>query len=261
MKKTYIETSFGQIHCRISSANDSSNNKNILFLHPMPFSGLFYNTVTPHLNNNHTVISPDYPGYGASDRIDEISIENWAESMAATIDALNLDGPCDVIGFHTGCLVGTELSLRRPKLVNRLLLIDAPYFNAHERAKMLKDNASPPSFTEDVNSIAGIWKMNVGSKLGKVSTNRALENLAEHLRNGENANLGFKAAFLYDADRMKKIAHPTLVVASESNMYATSLEAAGLIPNCVLKERKDIKPPIFEVYAKEIAAEILDYLD
>ncbi len=259
MKKTYVDTDFGQIHCRITAAeNDIA--KTIVFLHPMPFSGLFYDTITPHLNKNHTVISPDYPGYGASDRISDITIENWADSIAETIKVLELKDPVEIIGFHTGCLVGTELSLRHPKLVHRLVLIDAPYFNASDRKDMLKNNSSPPAFTDDVNSVAGIWKMNVGSKLGKVPVNRAMENLAEHLRNGENANLGFKAAFIYDADRMKEINHPTLVIASESNMYKTSLAAAALIPNSTLVERKDIEPPVFEVYAQEIAEEILAYL-
>ena len=46
MKKAYIETGFGQIHCRISKTeNDQA--KTMVLLHPMPFSGLFYNTVTP----------------------------------------------------------------------------------------------------------------------------------------------------------------------------------------------------------------------
>ena len=259
MKKTYLETSFGQVHCRITTA-ENNQNKTIVMLHPMPFSGLFYDTTTQHLSKNHTVISPDYPGYGASDRIAELSIEKWADCMAETLDVFDLEHPAEVVGFHTGCLVGTELSLRHPGLVNRLVLIDAPYFNAADRADMLKNNSSPPTFTEDVNSMAGIWKMNVGSKLGKVSVNRAMENLAEHLRNGENANLGFAAAFRYDADRMKKITHPTLVIASKSNMYETSLAAAELISSSTLIERKDIEPPVFEVYAQQIAEEILAYL-
>ncbi len=259
MKKTYVETGFGQIHCRITAA-ESNQNKTILFLHPMPFSGLFYDTTTPYLNKNHTVISPDYPGYGGSDRIADISIEKWADCMAETLEALNIEHPAEIIGFHTGCLVGTELSLRHPKLVNKLLLIDAPYFDATDRADMLKNNSAPPEFTKDVTSLAGIWKMNVGSKLGKVTVNRAMENLAEHLRNGENANLGFAAAFRYDADRMKKITHPTLIIASKSNMYETSLAAAELISDSTLIERKDIEPPVFEVYAQQIADEILQYL-
>lgn len=260
MQKTYVDTDFGQIHCRISNAVDQTQHNNILCLQPMPFSGLFYDTITPNLSSSHSVISPDYPGYGASDQIDEISIEIWAESMAATVKALGIEGGCDVIGFHTGCLVATELSLRYPALVKHLLLVDVPYFNATDRAEMLANNSAPPEFSEDVNCIAASWKMNVGSKLGRIPTNRALAMLAEHLRTGENANRGYAAAFRYDADQLQKITHDTLVIASDSGLFAPSQQAAKLIKNCELCERKDIKAPAFEVYAQELADEILDYL-
>jgi len=226
----------------------------------MPFSGLFYNTVTPYLSKTHTVISPDYPGYGGSDRLSDISIEKWADCMAETLDASGLEHPVEIIGFHTGCLVGTELSLRHPVMVNSLVLIDAPYFNANERAEMLEKNSAPPVFTKDIQSMAGIWEMNVASKLEKVPVNRAMENLAENLRNGENANLGFAAAFNYDADRMKNISHPTRVIATQSSMRQASLAAAALIPGATLIERNDIKPPVFERYAQQISAEIVSSL-
>lgn len=259
MKKAYVETTFGQIHCRISQAKNPGD-KTILCLHPMPFSGLFFDTITPHLTNNHRVISPDYPGYGASDRIEDITIENWAESMAAMLKALELDHPVAVVGFHSGCLVATELSLRHPELVDKLLLIDVPYFNPQQRAEMAKNNSIPPKITEDVSCIEGIWQMNVGSKLGKVPVNRVMESLAEHLRNGENANLGFKAAFSYDADKMSNITHPTLVLASKWSLHNASLKTASLISTSTLVERGDFDAPIFELHAQEIAEEVLTYI-
>ena len=88
----------------------------MVLLHPMPFSGLFYNTVTPYLSKTHNVISPDYPGYGGSDHLSDVSIEMWADCMTETLDASGLEYPAEIIGFHTGCLVGTELSLRHPAI-------------------------------------------------------------------------------------------------------------------------------------------------
>jgi alpha-beta hydrolase superfamily lysophospholipase len=110
----------------------------LVLLHPMPHDGAFFNTIAPFLAAGRTVIAPDYPGYGRSDPFGGTpSIEIYADAMMDTIRARDTHGKADLFGFHTGCLVATEMSLRYPAEVHRLVEIDVPYFDAVKRRELL----------------------------------------------------------------------------------------------------------------------------
>jgi len=110
----------------------------LVLLHPLPQDGGFFSVIAPYLAAGRTVIAPDYPGYGKSDPLPgPPSIEDWAAAMLDTLEARSTDGPADLFGFHTGCLVAAEMSLRGPDLVRRIVMIDVPFFDDAGRADLL----------------------------------------------------------------------------------------------------------------------------
>ena len=262
ISKQYVHTSFGQIHLRkINAVNDQY--PALVCLHPAPSSGLYFTTVMPMLNTDRQVIALDYLGYGGSARQDVMpGIADYAAAMTEAISNLGIHEPYDLMGFHTGCLVANEMALSQPELIRRLVLCDVPYFVADVRTSMQEKFAQPMALTEDLQSIAEIWKFNVASRIGDVPIQRAVELLAEHLRTGDHDHFAFHAAFDYACEeRFAGLQANTTVIATQSAMLDPSRSAAEIIPGAQLVEALEITTAVFESGAQSIAARIITALD
>jgi pimeloyl-ACP methyl ester carboxylesterase len=78
------------------------------------------------LASYHTLM-PDFLGFGYSDRPNDFgyTIEEHADSIAYLLDQLQATG-CTVIGYSLGGTVAITLAMKRPDLVTRLVLLEAP---------------------------------------------------------------------------------------------------------------------------------------
>ena len=66
IEKSYLRTDAGQVHVRTLNASGSESAPALICLHPSPYSGCYFETVMPLLNDGRRVVAPDYPGYGSS---------------------------------------------------------------------------------------------------------------------------------------------------------------------------------------------------
>ena len=174
-EKGYVRTGQGQLHCR-SWTPSTQTCAPLLCLHAMPYSGLHYATLAPLLADRRQVICPDYPGYGGSDTLPcTPTIPIYATAMLDMIAALELPGPVNVLGFHTGCLVAAEMALQSPMMIGRLVLIDVPFFEPEIRIQRRSAVATPPGYDADPGSVAAAWEMNVSSKLDTLPIDRWAE--------------------------------------------------------------------------------------
>lgn len=214
---------FGDIHARSLAAATPNAQPPLLCLHPSPHSGAFFDTVMPMLNAARMVIAPDYPGYGESTpTANEPSIADYANAMLDLLDALRASR-VDVLGFHTGCLVGVEMALLNAARVRRLVLVDVPYFVGAERDEMYAESVKPKA--------------------------------------ADQSHRGFHAAFTYPSDeRLPMLTTSTRVIATQSGLLEPTRVAAAAIPNARLVERLDISRPVFADNAEMIAAEIVGAL-
>lgn len=255
MRKAYAATSLGQVHYREIASSGEKSSPPLLCLHPAPSSGLYFATVMPMLNQGRRVIAPDYPGYGGSDAIDEPSIEAYASAVGELVDSMG--GPVDVLGFHTGCLVGAELKLTNPDAVRRLLLCDVPYFDADTRNKLAAKMAVSMPLTTELDSIAGAWDFDVASRVADVPLDRAFELFAEHLRAGTHEHYGFKAAFGYDCEtKFKALSGDIVVLATQSGLHAPTVAAAELIADARFVDVSEVTTAVFEAGAEVISKHI-----
>jgi pimeloyl-ACP methyl ester carboxylesterase len=79
----------------------------------------------PVFGRTHRVIACDLPGFGHSPPPPGgISIEGYAETLAALLAELDVDTTA-VVGHSMGGLVAAELTLRHPRLVERLALVSS----------------------------------------------------------------------------------------------------------------------------------------
>ena len=99
-----------------------------IFLPPAPHSANFFDTVRGRLNDLPTE-ALNYPGYGGEPRASEATIETYAAALSPKIPK-----GTPLVGFHTGCLVATEIALQKPG-VGQLILVDVPFFDLPTRKR------------------------------------------------------------------------------------------------------------------------------
>lgn len=271
MRKSYTDTALGQVHARTLAAEQSADQPPLICLHPAPLSGLYFTTVMPMLNHNRKVIAPDYPGYGGSDPISRLgsdpnaqpaTIGDYADAMIQFIDVSAAGSSVDILGFHTGCLVGAEIAIRRPDLLRRLVLCDVPYFTADVRPALREKAAQPMPVTEALESIAGPWRFNVSSRLEHVNMPRALALLAEQIRIGADDYRAFDAAFSYDCERQfARLQADTTIIGTQSGLLDATRAAAAVLPDATFIEALQITAAVFETGATAIAKHINATLD
>jgi pimeloyl-ACP methyl ester carboxylesterase len=84
----------------------------------------------PHFARTHRVVAVDLPGFGASPMPHEpISIAGYARFLEGVCDALSIDAAA-VVGNSMGGHIASELAIRSPQRVERLMLVAAAGISA-----------------------------------------------------------------------------------------------------------------------------------
>ncbi|MEQ8248136.1 MAG: alpha/beta fold hydrolase [Alphaproteobacteria bacterium] len=140
VRRAFVDGHFGQIHLRKAGPVDPGTQRPpLLCFHQSPNAGSNFTRFLGEMGRDRLAVAPDTPGFGESDApAAPPEIADYADAMGDVIDALGLDGPVDLLGYHTGVLIAAELALLRPDQVRRLILIGIPVFSAEERAAFEK---------------------------------------------------------------------------------------------------------------------------
>lgn len=264
MKRAYASTQRGQIHLRYLEARRKPVAAPLVCLHPFPYSGAFFETIALPLSARRMVCAPDCPGFGGSDAPEKmLSMEELAETvLEALAKAPELaEGPVDLMGFHSGCLLAVEMARLEPARARRLAIVDVPYFTAEEQEGRYPRSTAPVRYDGDLASLADAWEFSVARRLDGMPFRRAFGNFVELLRAGERANWGYHATLTYDcARRFRAVQHETLVVATQYMLKDPTRRAAADIPGARFVERKDVTRAVMEEGAGAIAEEVLAFL-
>lgn len=263
IRKGYSDGPFGQIHWRILVSEAPVSKPDLYCLHPAPFSGLAFTTIMPHLAKGRRVFAPDYPGYGGSGPFkEEPVISEYAEAMIAVIDDQSSSEPVDLMGFHTGNLVATEMALTQPEKIRRLALIDVPAFDAETSAKHRAASAQTFEITPNIDCLEQPWERGMSKRIESQGLERSFDMFAEQLRPGPLMNKVFHAAFSYDVDRkLTALEHPSLVLATQSGLLGATQRAAQMIPNATAVELLTITRAVLDEAHEEVADAVLSFLD
>ena len=131
----------------------------LYMVHAGPGSSRGMESLVQRLGTDRAVIAPDTLGTGDSAPPDVAAPEvaYYAESVVRTLDALGLER-VDYYGSHTGAHIGTELALRWPDRVRRLVFDGVPVFPAALRAEMLERYAPPMQPDDAGRQFAWAWQ-------------------------------------------------------------------------------------------------------
>lgn len=259
-KNFYIETKLGQIHGRQYSESDQT----IICLHPMPYSGGYYDTFCKDLVDRTDIaaISLDMLGYGQSSKIETpITIEDYALNIIEVIksmqDSLMLNGRINLLGFHTGSAVANEIAIHEPDLVDRIIFVTYPFFDAEKRNELI-ESQSKGSIDESIDCLKQMWEFTITNRTEGILIERAYENFIDQVRNIPVSWYGFYSMFNYPSEeRLPLLQHETLIINDVSSLTEPTKVANSLVKNSNYFELKNVKGGIFELNTDQI----IDHID
>ncbi len=123
---------FVEIDGRRANVVEMGDGPPLLLVHGL--SGCWQNWLEniPRFARTHRVIAPDLPGFGASEMPrEEISIDGYARFLENLCDALSIDAAA-VVGNSMGGHIASELAIRSPQRVERLMLVSAAGISAEQ---------------------------------------------------------------------------------------------------------------------------------
>ncbi|MBO2463994.1 alpha/beta fold hydrolase [Actinomadura violacea] len=213
----YADTPLGQVHYAESGVRTGPP---LILLHQTPRSWDEFREAIPRLAAGRHVIAPDTPGFGASARITEHSIENYAAGILGLLDAMGVD-EFDLAGHHTGGVVAVEACARAPKRVRRLVLSSTPYIDEAAR----KRRASRPAIDAvaerpDGSHLTELWRRRAAFYPGGRS-DLLTRFVRDALRVWPDVEHGHAAVSAYRMEeRIGLIACPVLCVGASADPYA-----------------------------------------
>lgn len=95
----------------------------VVFLHGLFGQGRNFATIARTLQPDLRSVLVDLPDHGRSGRTEEFGYERYADAVAAHVEGSDA-APVHVVGHSLGGKVAMVLALRRPDLVDRLVVVD-----------------------------------------------------------------------------------------------------------------------------------------
>lgn len=234
IRRQFIDTEFGQMHCRI--AGDPSDKNTLICLHQSPKSTREFIPFMELASNDRQVVGVDNPGHGESDvPKSPVGIEGYARAVWAAIDALGV-GQVDLVGYHTGTKVATEMAWQRPDDVGSIVMISALVATDEERAAFVA-GFQPVPLDEEGARFTRIWEKSLHYRGPGVTLEMLASSLAEQLRAGDAYEWGHQAAFEYSEvfpERLKAIPQKVTLLNPNDMLFDYTKRAEKYLNNGTL---------------------------
>jgi len=125
LRRAYFESRHGQLHVHnaIPVGGGFDELTTLVCLHGTGATGRVFQELSQRLGRTRSVYSPDLPGCGESDGpASALSAAAYAEAIADFLDSMRFR-QVDLLGAGTGAAVAIELSLLRPKVTRKIVLL------------------------------------------------------------------------------------------------------------------------------------------
>ncbi|WP_122817530.1 alpha/beta hydrolase [Nocardioides pantholopis] len=272
VRRAYTDLPHGQVHLRrvqpagpTGPTDPTDSAPPLVCLHMSPASGLVYETVMAQIGRTRTVLAPDTPGFGASDPLPAYpGIGDYADVVIALVEALQLPGPVDLMGYHTGSLTAVEVARRRPDLVRRIVAVSMPVFSEAELVRFRALYSTDPIFTVDGERLLEKWRWFVEFfRVGRVNTvEHAARIFLARLSGGERHWWGHHAAFGYDVvPVLQELRTPLLVLNPDDDLTEHTRLAVPHLASGEVLEVPRWTHGFLDTAAADAAALVTAYLD
>lgn len=258
IRRGYVDSAFGQMHYA-----ECGTGAPIVLLHQTPRSWDEYREVLPILGRTHRAIAVDTAGFGDSAPLAEHTIEAYACSIVAFLDAMGLARTA-LVGHHTGGVIAVEVTAQGPERIERLVLSSTPYVD--ERGREERRHRSPIDHV-DVDPNGGHLVEMWGRRQRLYPVDRP-DLLGRFIRDAlalEAADLekGHEAVAQYVMeDRIGAVTCPVLCIGASADPYGfPELEKLRVaLPNAEVAVIEGGMVPLMEGHANEAAQLISSFV-
>lgn len=244
--RRYVDTNAGQLLVR--GCGDGS--VPLLVVHDAAASSLQQLDLLTNLGAGRSVIAPDLPGCGDSDRGGPLAMDGYIGALLAVADSLGI-GPFDLYGVGAGAHVAAALAAQAVGRVRRLVLRGALVLDADQRADLGSNFGAPIALSQDGAHLMSVWSMVRDMELfwpwydrtkrairwsePALDPNRLQARLLDVLKQPDTWHcLGVAAYGFPLADVLPAIKAPTLVCAARDDVGWPAQETvAGLVAGAV----------------------------
>ena len=245
----YVDTSAGQLLVR----RCGDGGVPLLLVHDAAASSAKHGDMMVNLGADRSVIAPDLPGCGDSDRRGPLSIDGYVEAMVSLADSLGF-GQFDVYGAGAGAHVAAALAARAEGRVRRLVLRGALIVESDQRADLGRNFGAPIALRQDGAHLMTAWSMVRDMELfwpwydrtrpairwsePALDPNHLQARLLDVLKQPDIWHRMGAAAFTFPlADVLPAITAPALVCAAPGDVGRPALDAvASHLPEAISRE-------------------------
>lgn len=264
----YLPSRFGQVHYRIAHPAGPAQLPPLLCLHQTPSSGIDFEPVMVPLAAGRCVVALDTPGYGMSDApgaplpIEELAAiaDRFMQDLADT----GAIAGCayDVLGFHTGSLLATDLAVSFPDRVRRLVLFGLAAYPAEvRREKLAHLRTAFPVPGPSLEHVEKLWAIIGKLSDPRISYEERHVSMAECLRLGERMPWGYISVYGYDfLDAMTKVRQPVLVLNPQDDLWEVTRANSDRYPNGCRIDLPGVAHGVLKLERDRVVAEIEGFL-
>ena len=262
VRRSYFDCRFGQLHVRTAFPSNGGFDEHttLVCFHASPLSSRSFARFLPQIARDRSVYAPDTPGCGESDTpASRPAIADYAAAMGDFLDQMRFR-QVDLLGYHGGALIATELAIQKPEQVRRVVLVAPPIFTALERNSFNRPG-STAAVSEDGSHLLREWQRSIESRGPGMTLDALGEAFAEQLHNGANAAWSAHAAHQYSAvERLPLLKQPVLTLRPKDHTWDGSAQARQLIRGVKVIDLPDYGLGVFDVAPGVVAQHVRAFL-
>lgn len=193
----------------------------LVFVHGFPLCRWMWEPQLKALSATHRVLAPDLPGFGSTDAVLNLGIDDMADIVCEFLDAAQINGPVVLAGLSMGGYVALAFARRYPNRLRGLILADTKSEADDSTAKQNRDKQIAGLRDGSITPDSLIETM-MPKLLAEGTRNNQPHTVAEVRRIGSaQPKEGILAGVVALRDRpdatsgLAKIAVPTLVIVGE----------------------------------------------
>lgn len=229
IKKGYFDGPHGQLHFRQCGSGDP-----LLLLHQSPLSSTQFVAAMPALAQlGYDVFALDMPGFGMSDPpVLPAALDQYRDAARAALDHRGWRR-ADIVGHHTGAVIGAMLAAAQPERVRKLVLNGFPLLTDAERAHFATFYFGAPQVALDGSHLLKAWENRLRSTPGWTDLQLQSRLCIEALHTSETNWMAFPLIVNTDLSAlMHALKTPTLLLTNTGeDLYDATQRTRDLRPD------------------------------
>lgn len=232
-RRGYVDGPFGLVHYY----DTGGEGQPLLMFHQSPQSARMFDPVyAPLATRGIRAIGVDSPGFGMSDVTPFTpTIEDWARIALPLLDTLGIER-ADVLGYHTGAMLATEIALQVPDRVRNVIMHGPfPITQGEREARLKKMQLTEVDFEykPDGSHLSDYFQFRFGLYGPGADPKLATLQVIERYQGFGPFWYGHNAAYRYDhAAALKRLRHRAMILTNKDDViYELAQRARGLRPD------------------------------